>query len=76
MSAGSSKSAKGRNRDEHGVPDWEDHFLDGYWLMASFNHFKNLAYMSEYAKAKGTPSPKLAARQPLVSPETSAESIP
>ena len=29
----------------------------GYWLMASFNHFKNLNYMSEYAKAKGTPSP-------------------
>jgi hypothetical protein len=32
----------------------------GYWLMAGFNHFKNLNYMSEYAKAKGTPSPKLA----------------
>jgi putative oxidoreductase len=32
----------------------------GYWLMASFNHFKNLNYMSEFAKAKGTPSPKLA----------------
>jgi len=32
----------------------------GYWLMASFNHFKNLNYMSEYAKAKGTPSPKVA----------------
>jgi uncharacterized membrane protein YphA (DoxX/SURF4 family) len=32
----------------------------GYWLMASFNHFKNLNYMSEYGKAKGTPSPKLA----------------
>jgi putative oxidoreductase len=31
-----------------------------YWLMASFNHFKNLNYLSEYAKAKGTPSPKLA----------------
>ena len=28
--------------------------------MASFNHFKNLNYMSEYAKAKGTPSPKVA----------------
>ena len=28
--------------------------------MASFNHFKNLNYMSEYAKAKGAPSPKLA----------------
>src|SRR5258708_12002606 len=34
--------------------------LGGYWLMASFNHFKNLNYMSDYAKAKGTPSPKLA----------------
>jgi uncharacterized membrane protein YphA (DoxX/SURF4 family) len=32
----------------------------GYWLMASFNHFKNLNSMSEYAKAKGTPFPKLA----------------
>jgi putative oxidoreductase len=32
----------------------------GYWLMAGFNHFKNLAYLSEYAKAKGTPVPKLA----------------
>jgi len=32
----------------------------GYWLMASFNHFKNLNTMSEYAKAKGTPFPKLA----------------
>ena len=32
----------------------------GYWLMASFNHFKNLNYMSQYAKARGTPSPKLA----------------
>jgi putative oxidoreductase len=32
----------------------------GYWLMASFNHFKNLNYMSEYAKARGTPFPKLA----------------
>ena len=32
----------------------------GHWLMASFNHFKNLKYVSEYAKAKGTPSPKLA----------------
>ncbi len=31
-----------------------------YWLMAAFNHFKNLEYMSGYAKAKGTPSPKLA----------------
>ncbi len=23
----------------------------GYWLTASFNHFKNRNYMSEYAKA-------------------------
>jgi putative oxidoreductase len=34
--------------------------FSGYWLMASFNHFKNLNYMSEYAKARGTPSPKVA----------------
>ena len=32
----------------------------GYWLMSAFNHFKNLNYMSEYARAKGTPFPKLA----------------
>ena len=32
----------------------------GYWLMASFNHFKNLNTLSGYAKAKGTPFPKLA----------------
>ncbi len=32
----------------------------GYWLMGSFNHFRNLNYMSEYAKAKGTPAPKAA----------------
>jgi putative oxidoreductase len=31
-----------------------------YWLMASVNHFRNLKYMSEYAKARGTPSPELA----------------
>lgn len=31
-----------------------------FWLMSAFNHFKNLNYMSEYAKARGTPSPKLA----------------
>jgi len=31
-----------------------------YWLMAAVNHFKNLAHMSEFAKAKGTPLPKLA----------------
>ncbi len=34
--------------------------FSGFWLMSSFNHFKNLDYMSEYAKAKGTPFPKLA----------------
>jgi hypothetical protein len=33
-----------------------------YWLMAGFNHFKDLDAMSEYAKAKGTPSPKLAVK--------------
>jgi uncharacterized membrane protein YphA (DoxX/SURF4 family) len=32
----------------------------GYWMMAGFNHIKNLNSMSEYAKTKGTPSPKLA----------------
>jgi putative oxidoreductase len=32
----------------------------GYWLMAALNHFKNLNHMSEYAKAKDTPFPKLA----------------
>lgn len=32
----------------------------GYWLMAAVNHFKNLAHMTDYAKAKGTPLPKLA----------------
>jgi putative oxidoreductase len=32
----------------------------GYWLMASFNHFKNLNSMSGYAKVKGTPFPELA----------------
>ena len=34
--------------------------LGAYWLMGGFNHFKNLDSMSEYAKAKGTPFPKLA----------------
>jgi hypothetical protein len=29
-----------------------------FWLVGSFNHFKNLKYISEYAKARGTPSPK------------------
>ncbi len=32
----------------------------GFWLMSALNHFKNLNYMSGYAKAKGTPAPKLA----------------
>jgi putative oxidoreductase len=32
----------------------------GYWLTAAVNHFKNLNHMSDYAKAKGTPLPKLA----------------
>ena len=32
----------------------------GYWLMAALNHFKNLNHMSGYAKATGTPLPKLA----------------
>jgi uncharacterized membrane protein YphA (DoxX/SURF4 family) len=31
-----------------------------FWLMGSFNHFKNLKYMSEYAKARGIPSPRVA----------------
>jgi putative oxidoreductase len=31
-----------------------------YWVMAALNHFKNLAHMSDYAKAKGTPFPNLA----------------
>ena len=31
-----------------------------YWLTASFNHFKNIGYMSEYAKAKEVPTPKVA----------------
>jgi uncharacterized membrane protein YphA (DoxX/SURF4 family) len=34
--------------------------LGTYWLMAGFNHLKNLDSVSEYAKAKGTPFPKLA----------------
>jgi uncharacterized membrane protein YphA (DoxX/SURF4 family) len=34
--------------------------LGTYWLMAAFNHFKDLDYMTEYAKARGTRSPKLA----------------
>lgn len=31
-----------------------------YWLTASFNHFKNIGHISEYAKAKGVPAPKVA----------------
>jgi putative oxidoreductase len=31
----------------------------GYWLRSSFIHFKNLNYLTEYAKVKQTPSPKL-----------------
>jgi putative oxidoreductase len=31
-----------------------------YWLMAGFQHFKNFNATSAYAKAQGTPSPKLA----------------
>jgi uncharacterized membrane protein YphA (DoxX/SURF4 family) len=34
--------------------------LGTYWLMAAFNHFKDLDYMTEYAKARGTRSPRLA----------------
>ncbi|MBZ5551034.1 MAG: DoxX family protein [Acidobacteriia bacterium] len=34
--------------------------LGAYWLMAGLSHFKDLDSMSEYAKAKGTPFPKLA----------------
>lgn len=32
----------------------------GYWLMGSFNHFKNLDYMAQYATSKGTPAAKAA----------------
>ena len=32
----------------------------GYWLMSALNHFKNLKHMSEYAKTKANPFPKLA----------------
>jgi putative oxidoreductase len=31
-----------------------------FWLTSAFSHFKDLSYMSEYAKARGTPSPKVA----------------
>ena len=32
----------------------------GFWLMAGIHHFKDLNVMSGYARAKGTPAPKLA----------------
>jgi hypothetical protein len=35
-----------------------------FWLMGSFNHFKNLNYMSEYAKARGTRLPRLRWQEP------------
>jgi hypothetical protein len=43
----------------------------GYWLMASFNRFKNLNYMSEYAKARGRHLPNWRWRQdiPPVQPD-------
>lgn len=31
-----------------------------FWLIGAFNHFTQLEHMSGYAKAKGTPAPKLA----------------
>jgi putative oxidoreductase len=31
-----------------------------YWLMSALNHFRELDHMSAYAKAKGTPGPRLA----------------
>jgi len=34
--------------------------VGGYFLMAGFSHFKNADMMAGYAKAKGTPSAKLA----------------
>lgn len=34
--------------------------VGGYFLMAGFNHFQNADMMAGYAKAKGTPSPKIA----------------
>ena len=33
----------------------------GFFLMAAFNHFKNLSMYAGYALSKGTPAPKLAA---------------
>jgi len=32
----------------------------GYFIMAGWNHFKNLNHMAGYAGSKGVPSPKLA----------------
>jgi uncharacterized membrane protein YphA (DoxX/SURF4 family) len=34
-------------------------FFGGYFVFSGFNHFKMLNMMSEYAKSKGTPLPKL-----------------
>ena len=32
----------------------------GFFLMAAFNHFKNLSMYASYALSKGTPAPRLA----------------
>jgi putative oxidoreductase len=32
----------------------------GYFVMAGFNHFAKLGFMSEFARGKGTPAPKAA----------------
>src|SRR5579862_8873708 len=34
--------------------------VGGYFISAGVNHFRNLNYMSEFAKSKGTPAPKAA----------------
>jgi putative oxidoreductase len=34
-------------------------FFGGYFIFNGFNHFKMLPMMSEYAKSKGAPMPKL-----------------
>ena len=34
--------------------------LGGYFLRAAFQHFQQLNELTEYAKVKGTPAPKLA----------------
>ena len=31
-----------------------------FWLSSGWNHLSKIEYMSQYAKAKGTPAPKLA----------------